>query len=302
MSSAYAPFNTNYGLTLTKPYLTVAEYMAAPTAIDVSNLLPGAASVQTTALSETIARASSLIDGECLGAWGTLNATVDTENARLWGRNDGSFVVHPKYWPILEVRTFSYGPAVGSSASVDPSSSCWIEPAQFVVQPSGVVGLGLSSLAGIVPRIQYYAEWTYVNGFVNTTLSASVAASVSSITPLDTTGIYPGSSLTLFDAPDDEQITVASTYVPGATSVPLVSPLTYSHGAGATVSNLPKSVKQAAISLTTALIKVRGSGALVADDLGEVKELAHGNPLGAIDDIELCLWCLRGLRQMFVGY
>ena len=154
-NSAYAPFNTNYGLTLTKPYLTTTEYLNAPTAVDTANLLPSGSQLsQTQALAEVIGRASSLIDGECLGAWGTLNATVDVENARIWGNNLGQLIVHPKYWPILEVQSFSYGNTPSTAASVVPAGNVWIEPTQFIVAPGGVVGLGLNSLAGIVPRSQ----------------------------------------------------------------------------------------------------------------------------------------------------
>ena len=300
--SAYAPYNTNYGLTLTKPYLTTTEYLNAPTAIDTSNLLPAGSQLsQTPALAEVIGRASSLIDGECLGAWGTLNATVDVENARIWGNNLGQFIVHPKYWPIVEVQAFSYGNTPFTQASVTPSGNIWIEPTQFTVSPGGVVGLGLNSLANIAPRYQYYCQWTYVNGFVNTTLSASVAAGATSVSLADLTAVYPGSPFTLFDAPSDEQITVASTYTPGVNPVPLSGPLAYEHPVGAVVTGLPKAVKQAAISLTTCLIKVRGSGALIADDMGEIRHAA-GNAQGAVDDLDLAMYAIRALRQMYVGY
>jgi hypothetical protein len=300
-NSAYAPFNTSYGQT--QPYLTTTEYQNAPTAIDTSNLLPsGSTASQTEALAEVIGRASSLIDAECLGAWGTLNATVNTENARVWGNNANQFVIHPKYWPILEVQSFQFGFTPSNLTSITPAGSIWVEPSQFVVMPSGVVGLGLNSLAGIVPRSQYFAQWTYVNGWPNTPLSASVAAGAASITPSSVIGIYPGTNLTLFDAPNDEQITVASSYVPGVSTVPLTAPLAYSHQAGAVVTNLPKAAKQGAISLTTCLIKVRGSGALIASDIGEVRQTAQGNPQGAMSDYDMALDCIRSLRQMFVGY
>jgi hypothetical protein len=300
--SSYAPFNLSYGET--QPYLTTTEYQTAPTAVDTSNLLPsGTSASQTDALAEVIARASSMIDGECLGAWGTLNATINTENGRVWGNNAGQFVVHPKYWPILEVQSFGYGRTPSTLTPITPAGSIWVEPSQFVVAPVGVVaGLGFGALAGIVPRTPYFAQWTYVNGWPNSPLSASVAAGATSISPSSVVGIYPGTVLTLFDAPDDEQIQVAASYTPGGATVPLVSPLAYNHPAGAVVTNLPKAVKQAAISLTTCLIKVRGSGALIASDIGEVRQTAQGNPQGAMSDYDMALDCIRALRQMFVGY
>lgn len=297
--SAYAPFNVSYGQYT--PYLTVAEYNNAPTAIDTNNLLPNTQQAnQEAALAEVIGRASSLIDQECMGAWGTLNATVNTENARIWGNRYGQFVVHPKYWPILEVQSFSYGYTINSSASISPPTNCWIEPQTFIIGPSGVVGLGFNSPG--VGRGQAFCTWTYVNGWPNTLLAASVAAGSSNVYPAELTGIYPGTELTLFDSPDDEQVTVSTSYVPGTAEVPLVSPLAYSHPAGAVLTNLPKAAKQAAISLTTCLIKVRGSGALIASDIGEITRVAGDNPQGAASDLDIAMRSIRALKQMFVGY
>lgn len=299
--SAYAPFNVSYGEY--QPYLTVTEYQNAPTAVDTSNLLANAsATQQSAALAEVIARASSLIDQECLGAWGTLNATVNVENARIWGNNRGELIVHPKFWPVLEVQAFSYGTTPATSASVTPAGNIWVEPSGFVVAPTGIAGLGLNALAGVAPRQEYYCTWTYVNGWPNTTLAASVQAGAASITPVSVTGIYPGSQLTLFDAPDDEQVTVAPTYVPGASVVPLTAGVANNHPAGAVITNLPKAAKQAAIALTTCLIKVRGSGALIVDDIGAVEHVAAGNPQGAAGDLEMALWSIRSLRNLWGGY
>ena len=74
--------------------------------------------------------------------------------------------------------------------------------------------LGLGNGGGI-GTCEYFCQWTYTNGYVNTYLGASVAAGATSIEPLDLTGILPGTMLTLYDLPYDESIQVASTYVPG---------------------------------------------------------------------------------------
>lgn len=299
--SAYAPFNISYAEY--PPYLSVAEYQNAPTAIDTSNLLAGANNgAQIMALEETIARASSLMDSYLFGAYGTLNATVNTENARVWSTREGRFIVHSKYWPVLEVQDFSFGTGFGSSTSITPDGNVWVEPSQFVVSFGGAVGLGLGSLAGVAPCQPYFCQWTYVNGWPNTTLSVAASSGASSIELASVVGVYPGTHLTVFDLPADEQVTVASGYVPGQTSVPLVSALVSNHQAGVQVSNLPKVVKQAAISLTTFLVKVRGSGALVADDLGEVRTIDTGKSQGAMSDYELAKQALNQLRTPYVGY
>jgi len=137
--SAYAPYDISY--TQRTPYITTTEYLNAPTAMDVSNLIPGGdAQVQIDALQETIGRASSWIDQFTCGAWGSLAATQNVENARVWGNRYGQLIVHPKYWPILSVDAFSFGAIGGqgwgyegvggygsTSASITPAGNIWID-------------------------------------------------------------------------------------------------------------------------------------------------------------------------------
>jgi hypothetical protein len=302
VTTAYAPFDASYPLS--SPYLTTTEYLNAPTAVDTNNLIPGGnPGANLVALQETIGRASSLIDQWCLGAWGTLCATANTENGRVWGNRKGQLVVHPKYWPITEVRTFTYGVTAAVAASIVPAGNCWIEPTQFIIQPGGVIGLGLNGLAGIGPA-QYQCTWTYVNGWPNTTFAASCTAGATSFVPADTTGIYPGTTLTVYDNPNDEQLVVAASYVAGAASVTLAAPTTFAHAVGAAVTNLPGAAKQAAISLVTVLVKIRGSGAMIASDIGEVTRVANNTqlPQGATDDLKMALSSVEALRQRYVGY
>lgn len=303
-TSAYAAYNPTIGNY--QPYLTVTEYNNAPTAIDTSNLIAGGvASVQTAALAEVIGRISSWIDGYVMGsAYGTLNATSNIENGRIWGSNMNTLIVHPRYWPILEVQSFQYSTLgqPGNSASISPANNIWIEPQEFIVTPGGTVGLGLNAPPGISTGIQYYCQWQYVNGFPNTTLSASVASGSASVSVVNPMGIYPNSLLTLFDMPYDEDVTVASTYTPGGNVIPLTSSLSYEHGVGSTLTNLPKAVKQAAISATTAFVKMRGSGALMVADMGAVTKEDVGFAQGGDLDLAEAEYLLDPLRQLFMGY
>lgn len=277
------------------------EYQTAPTAMDTNNLVAGNAEANRIALQETIARASSWVDQFCMGAWGTLCATVNVENGRIWGNNQG-LVVHPKYWPILEVQTFSYQYQGSGSVSVTPAGNCWIEPQQFIIQPNGTVGLGLNAGGGVVAGIQYQCTFQYVNGWPTSTLSASVVAGATSITPAVVTGIYPGTTLTVYDLPRDEQIQVAQSYVPGAATVPLTAGLAYDHASGSMVSNLPPAVKQAAILATTAFIKQRGSGALVVQDIGEISRQQSGFSQGSGSDWDQARTLLNPFKSIFTGY
>lgn len=281
--SAFAPYDASYPQRT--PYLTALEYQNAPTAMDIGNLIAGGgAQAQSSALTETINRASSWIDQFTCGAWGSLCATQNVENARVWGNRMGQIIVHPKYWPILSVDAFSYsapGSGVGAAggfataASITPAGNVWIEPMQFTVQPSGVVTWNVNSSYGIGPQ-EYFCQWTYTNGWPNTTLAASVAAGASSIQVTNALGLYPGTPLTLYELPYDESIVVASTYTVGSTTVPITTTLAYNHTTYATVTNLPPAIKQAAILATTAFIKQRGSGALIVSDMGAATQVQQG--------------------------
>ena len=270
-----APFNLSY-LNRT-PYITEAEYAAAPTAIDVSNLVvQGSVSAQQTSLSEIIARASSLIDTHCCGTNGTLCASQNTETSRMRSDRRGRWIVHPRFFPILEVDSFTVGTIPDDLTTIPLSTSnCWIEEAQFVVE--GYLG-GLTSSQGPLELTsplqardwECYVQWTYVNGWPNSTLGASVSAAASVIEVESSAGMYPGSALTIYDAPNDEAIQVAETYVGGygsSTTIPLASPLQYEHAAGVSITALPPTVKQAAILVTSALIQTRGDSALVLGSL-----------------------------------
>ena len=76
------------------------------------------------------------------------------------------------------------------------------------------------------------------------------------------TGITAGSMYRIYDGDKSETIYVASNYVYGSTTVPLVAPLVFSHAAGVTFGNLPTAIKQAAILVTTAFLKARGDNSL----------------------------------------
>jgi hypothetical protein len=309
MTIAYSSYDVSY--TNRVPYITATEYSVSPTSMDTANLVPGGAQANATALIETIGRASSWIDQFVMGSYGTLAATQNIENARIWSSRDGTLRVHPRYWPILEIDAFSYitpGGGFANSASVTPAGNIWIEPQEFIVSFGGSTSFGSSGgfggfgSAGVIPCTQYACTWSYVNGYPVSTLTASVAAGATSITPYSVVGIYPGTTLTLYDLPNDELIQVASSYTPGATTVPLVGTTAYAHASGVMVTNLPPAVKQAAILATTALIKQRGSGALLVDDMGAATKQQTGFSQGSGSDWAEAEYLLMPFKQQYVGY
>jgi hypothetical protein len=270
--------------------LTVAEYAVAPTGVDLSNLLPsGTAAEQTARLSELIGRASSICDGFCDQV---LGATTDTETERLSVNRAGEIYVHPRNWPVIAVTDFRYGSAPTLVSALTDLSGVWVETHGFTVT-TPVIGLGPTNqgplqFGGIAaPGRRMFCQWTYVNGWPNTTLAAPVLAGANTFTVVDPTGIYAsnGTHLTIYDG------TVSATGVPAVTergllvtgvlgSVVTVSPpLAYGHIAGVGVSALPDAVKQAVIYLTTALIRSRGSDAIVLESMtsGRMVQSSEGS-------------------------
>jgi hypothetical protein len=102
-----------------------------------------------------------------------------------------------------------------------------------------------------------FTQYTYVAGYVNTAIVTAVAAATS-LTVASGLGIVAGMTLRIYDGANTETVTVASTYTYGSTTVPLTSALGFTHSAGVAIGNLPNAIKQAAILVTTAFLRIRG--------------------------------------------
>ncbi len=250
---------------LTVPYLTLEEYKAAPTAIDLDNLVFDSQDpeVQDNELRNVIARASSWMDTYCNQV---LGATVETEQQRSRYSTDGSIRFHPRFSPIVALTEFNYGYPT-NMASLGDCSIAWIEDMEVII-PNATLGswtsqgpLSFGSYNG-GPSNQVFLNYTYVAGYTNTTLAVASAVNATSITVQNGTGIIAGQMLTIYDGMNTELITVASTYVFGSTTVPLTRRLVNAHIIGASVSALPPAIKEAAILVTTAMLKVRGDSSM----------------------------------------
>ena len=266
------------------PYLTIAEFKQAPTAIDVDDLVGGGTSaINDQELTNVIGRASSWIDAHC---GQVLASTTDTETMR--GRMDrqGFLKIHPRFSPITEVVSLSYGPLPSLLASVDVST-LWLEPESviFPVQGFSAAFSGPIQFSGNYSATQeQFVSITYVNGYANTILSASVSASVTSIPVADLAGFTPGHQFQIYDGSSTELLTVASSFVAtsGAGNLPVSSAVRYAHASGISVSALPPAVKQAAIYVTSAILKARGNASLVMQTLTPAT-IQSANPSAAGD-------------------
>jgi hypothetical protein len=262
MTTAISPITSQFST----PYLTLDEFKNAPTALDYGNLVQGGSSAaQDAELTNAITRASSWIDQYCNQV---LGATVDTEQQRTRIRPDGSVIFHPKYSPIVAVTQITMGTDPQAVTAVPDPSIAWIEESQ-VVFPYANANLTWSSAGPISfgayasGRAPMFVKYTYVNGYANTTIATSASASATSLVVKNGTGIVAGQTLNIFDGVNTEQVTVASSYTFGSNTLPLTSGLLYAHGVGVSVSALPAAVKQAAILMTSAFLKIRGDASLV---------------------------------------
>lgn len=262
MANAISPITRQ----MTSPYLTLTEFKNAPTALDYGNLVVGGnQAAQDAELSNAILRASSWIDQYCNQIIG---ATVNTEQQRTRGKSDGTLRLHPKYFPVVALTSLSYGPTALNLVPVTDCSVAWLEE-QEIIFPASQLPTTMSSQGPLsfgfpgTPGREVYVNYTYVNGYANTTLASDSLASATTLTVKSGTGIVAGEMLTVYDGASTEQVTVASTYVFGSTTVPLVSPALFAHTAGVSVSALPAAVKEAAILMTSTFLKIRGDSALV---------------------------------------
>ena len=247
-----------------KPYITVTEYLNAPTSIDSSNLVVGGNSAaQNAELYNVIMRASSFMD-EYLNQ--NLNATTQVENQRTRFTPEGFIALHPNNNPVISLSSFNYGSTPNSLVALTDCSTVWFEDQQIII-PVSQLSTSYSSQGPLSfggagsTRTQIFVNYTYVSGYVNN-LIAVANATESFLTVQDSSGLVAGMSLRINDGANSENVVVASNYSYGSTTVPLNSALAYSHANTVTLGNMPNTIKQACILITTAFLKMRGDSSM----------------------------------------
>lgn len=303
--SIVAPFVYSSGMV--EPYVSLDEVKFSPTAsaIDFSNLIENASqAVQDRALYELIVRASSKADSYTMGVYGSLCATSNTENGRYYMNRAGQIVINPYFTPILAVQSFSagWGPGDGLQPITLSTSNCAIERTQFIITSQSTMGLYFGNLGIVGGNMQsgteIFCQWTYVNGWANTFTSSSSAAGATTINVKNVTGIFPGQNLTIWDGQKDEYVQVSPSWVPGVTTLTFTNPLKYAHGSGVNVSALPASIKQAIIHFVVAMVKERGQGGLVLNEIGEPSAVS-GRTESSMHDEVLAYDLLDEFKQIW---
>ena len=304
----WAPYVATYASR--EPYLTVDEFLAAPTGTDVTQLIPGASPASNRdALGALIGRASSEADIYCQQV---LAATVDTqvsppEGWRIMNRSGRSALYIPvDYTPIICVTGMTLGSDPTNVTAVTDMTGTWVSRKVVSVPvasgtvtqfPAGANGGGPTWPGGAYDR--RWGTLSYINGFFNSALASTANAGDTTLSTSDVLGAYPGLQIQVYDSlyALSETVHVAATYTPGASPVPLAAPLQYPHAAGTACSALPAAVRQAVISLTSALVKRRGGEAIMlASITDEPARVEQGEP-GMTSDEQHAYRLLQPFRR-----
>jgi len=281
------------------PYITIAEYKQAPTAVDVDDLVGGgSAAVNDQELANCVSRASSWIDAHC---GQVLAATQDTESFRARVSRDGFLKVHPRYSPILELQSLSFGSTPTTQSAIDVTTA-WLENMSVVIPVGGSSSsfkgsLGFNGSFGY--NTDQFVTMTYTNGYANTVTTATATSGATSLVVSDLTGFIAGAQFAIYDADKTELLKVSNSFTPttGAGTLTLQNATQYAHAtAGVSVSALPPAVKQAAIYMTNVILKSRGTPAIAMNQLSPVSYVGF-NP-GQVQDLTLAEDLLKPYRRI----
>jgi|SRR5579864_832102 len=288
-----------------QPYISIADYQNAPTAVDTSALIPGGSpAANLMALWVVIRNASGWANNLCRQV---LAATLDTQmKSRLYVRSDGTVRVKCDFWPVLEVDSFLAGPSPSTMAAItDPQDMFLIGRKVLSVPVAGISGNSVGQLqfpGPLMPGDRAYAQWSYWNGWPHTTLAHAVGISDTSIQVTNSMpAALAGRVMTIWDGASTEQVTIASSFT-GGTTLPIVGTPQNAHALlvapqSTMVSTFSDDVRQAVISLTSSLIKTRGAEAYEMDVIGQEpskSELIEG---GGLEDLAVAVDLLSFYRR-----
>jgi hypothetical protein len=226
-------------------YVSVPEFKAAPTYVALSNLIVGGTSGQQDAeLANALVRATAMVVTAC---GQPLAAHSRTERSRRRVRGDGLLRLTLDHRPYRSLLAANSGRDWRNLAAAD-LASVWSEgdddrgPTTLVLPAPGYC-LG-----------EVYVEITYVAGWPSTTLAATADAGSEIVAVADPAGILPGDELRMWEPGVEETVTVAATYQPGDTDVPLTEGTANAHNAGAAISAMPADVREAVVLLACSLL------------------------------------------------
>ena len=258
------------------PYIATGEYGQAPTAVATNSLVPnGSEAEQEAALAAVISRASDWLDTICFHkADGTLAASPTTESGWITPKGYGLALIC-SYKPILQVNALAVGINPNNMSNLSEPKSITIDGP--IIYAPFAINANNNSFFPTRPVFanKVYAVWSYTNGFPHTYLLKEAASSEEEIIVAPSTpggesvdGIYLGTQLTIHDGANTEVIVADSVEQGPEPVLHLRSALAYTHKVPTApdtvrISAVPWIIEQACISLTSALIKMRGARAVV---------------------------------------
>lgn len=258
---------------LVVPYVSVPEFQAAPTWLDLDDLIEGGTAAQQEAeLYNQILKASAWADNYVQQS---LKASYVVENLQCRVDRMGRIWVHPSYVPIRSISALSWGfdlwdmqPVTNFNTTPGSGAYSWIEDSKGVI----VILSGLNSASG-GPQIQFggpppattqvYVQIEYVAGYGHGVLTEASSAGSSTLVVDDNMGFqagftsyagnpYGASVARIWDPGNEEALTVEG--VTGTTDLSFTSATLYNHQAGVNISELPAEVKQAVIQYACGLL------------------------------------------------
>lgn len=268
--------------------LTVQEFQNAPTALDLTTLVPGGdANAQTAELTNVIARASQWIYNYCQQI---LVATTDTETQTARITRDGRLYVRTRNNPILQLLSANWRVYATDAWNPIDLNQVILSSRADAFYVDGYWGWYLA-LGSRLPQVQY----TYVNGYPNPLLAANATAGATTISVTTAVGISTNTLLTIYDGEFTEQITVAA--VSGSV-LTLTAGLLNNHNAGVAVSAVPADVKQAAILVATHFIKQRGFGTMSLNT-AQAETMRETDRLSLSQELQQAKQILQSYKQVF---
>lgn len=259
------------------PYISNAMFASdARRGVAIDNLAPkGNPADNDAALAGYIEAASAWMDSICQQI---LAATYDTSGGRFNVSRDGFAYIHPRYKPVIALVSFAAGPTPATVTPWTDLSGAVVEPDYFAVPMAGVGQLPVTTDQGAIqfgivrnPMDQVFGEWTYVNGFPVTSLTAGAAAGDTVLDLADTTGVVEGKTwLTLYSGAKRFRFLAGAVSTapgggvgtgPGTVVCPALPGAQVNTGPHPVmVSALPPDVIQACVLATRAFIKDAGGG------------------------------------------
>jgi hypothetical protein len=247
-----------------RPYLAVGEFQQS-----MSGQLLTA--FDANALAELLEECSAWADEQCFQK---LEATLDTETLQLPSRravwkSDGTIHVTTAFSPIIAIQSVAISYDGANFTPLDFLSRITTRQS-FIAYPSG------QTIWSPSPYITntVWLQFTYLDGYPNAFMTESASATDTAIDVDDPTGIQPGQTLHIYDfgagSAAQEDITVASDYVIGATTLPLALPLKFAHAVGTRVSAMPSAIKNAVVINASEHIDVPGRRQLQVDSSGQM--------------------------------